>query len=434
MASRSIGHEPPLRRSSPPRALRRPLLVVATAAAASLALLPGAAAFSAASPPSTSHAADDMSPAPRPRYDYPRPLHPGGYSLPPLVEDRLSISTSKGQGDGDGGLLQTDVLLVKPPDVESLWEWLAYTKRNTEGDPSWGRVWPTALSLGRFVLRSLDEGEGAAAGTAATAATGGGGGASLLEGAADALRTASHAVELGCGLGAAGLAYGAAASSDRVGRRRRTVAFLDREPYALHCVMASAAVNGLATAPMEPASNGDGGGEDAPRVTARAALDDWTLPPDDDADGGGAGGPSVKNVCYRDLRLSDLRGHDNERVVLLASDVLYEPSSMPSLAVKLQSLLHPTEGGYALIADPARERTPGCRKAFVTSVEKLGGEVGTFPLPELEGAGTSRGGGAALLEGDVDIDGSLCRSVLIVVRFRGEGGGGPRRLLDRVGA
>ena len=41
--------------------------------------------------------------------------------------------------------------------VESLWEWFAYTKHLTDADPSWGRVWPTALSLSRFIIRSLNE-------------------------------------------------------------------------------------------------------------------------------------------------------------------------------------------------------------------------------------------------------------------------------------
>ena len=40
--------------------------------------------------------------------------------------------------------------------VESLWEWFAYTKHLTDADPSWGRVWPTALSLSRFIIRSLN--------------------------------------------------------------------------------------------------------------------------------------------------------------------------------------------------------------------------------------------------------------------------------------
>jgi len=248
-------------------------------------------------------------------------------------------------------------------------------------------------------------------------------------------------VEVGCGLGAAGLVYassvvssaakdGASPSSSggRGGRgRRRTITFLDREPYALHCVMASAAVNGLATGPIrQPAAGSayanDGG--DVPSITARAAIDDWTLPAaasDDENDGGDdEGGPPIKNICYRDLHLDAFPGCDNRNTVLLASDVLYEPSSVGALAKKLRGLLHPVRGGYALIADPRRERTPGCREAFVESVRCLGGEVATIHMPELEDAARlGARNGMTLLESDLDIDGSLCKSMLMVVHFKG---------------
>ena len=199
--------------------------------------------------------------------------------------------------------------------------------------------------------------------------------------------------------------------------------FLDREPYALHCAMASAAVNGLATGPVTTAATS---GMSAPAVTStaavltvRAAVDDWTLPATTTA-ATGAADDRMKNVGYRDLHLGD----DGGAMLLLASDVLYEPSSMESLSSKLLSLVHPIHGGYALIADPRRERTPGCRDAFVECVRDAGGEVEIFDMPDLEeerrkmggvndGIASSSVGG----ESDLDIDGSLAQTVLIVVHF-----------------
>lgn len=341
--------------------------------------------------------------------------------------------------------MQTSVLVTKPPDVESLWEWYAYTLRKTDSDPSWGRVWPTALSLSRFVVRTmlsppLEEG---GAGDRKL---------SLLERAELALRSSRHAVEVGCGLGVVGLTYAAcvsesaasASSNDSDGGGGRTVTFLDREPYALQCAMASAATNGVATVPIARAGRGrpseDGGGAPPPVIVARAAVDDWTLPIEGgDEDGGGEeGGPSsgaappppsgAKNVRHRDLHLEGEDGRDggSSSTIILASDVLYEPSNMASLATKLRSLLHPRHGGYVLLADPVKERTRGCRDAFLKAVEELGGEAETFSSEEFGPGGggaplAPAGSGGYLLEGDVDIDGNLAETVLIVVRFGGEG-------------
>ena len=57
--------------------------------------------------------------SPPPQIEYPRHIHPGGYSLPPLVEDRLSIITKSSSIDVDSAdeeVFQTDLLLIKPPD------------------------------------------------------------------------------------------------------------------------------------------------------------------------------------------------------------------------------------------------------------------------------------------------------------------------------
>ena len=403
---------------------------------------------------------------------YPRLLHPGGFALPPLVEDLIPIATTAttffataSSSDDDinndntkNKILRTNLLLIKPPDPESLWEWYAYTKRQSDSDPSWGRVWPTALSLARMMIRSMmevdDDGSRIRDGDAMNGKE-----EQMLEEAVCALKTASHIVELGCGLGVAGLAFASAVESnskgdltddqltdDSAGPRNvfpRTVTFLDRDPYALHCVMASASTNGWATAPISPpksegvevAVESNPNVAKIPTITVRAAIDDWTIPKNE---GNVENESPIKNMCYNDLHLDALPNlkYENENTLVIASDILYEPSSMDSLATKLQSLL-PSNGGYALIADPEKERTSGCRKSFVKAVEVLGGEVAILPmLQPFNGMDNGSGGGGMnmnlmmmqsgmkypmIIESDVDIDGNLAKTVLIVVHIRGKG-------------
>eukprot|EP01083_Nonionella_stella_P138290 420846_1 len=100
--------------------------------------------------------------------------------------------------------------------------------------------------------------------------------------------------------------------------------------------MASASTNSLATGPINIAGAGVANDDDAvtPGIVARAAIDDWTLPTGDENNG------PIKNVCYHDLHLETLPSecYNSPNTVLLASDILYEPSSMTSLAIKLKSL------------------------------------------------------------------------------------------------
>lgn len=326
--------------------------------------------------------------------NYPRPLHPGGFTLPPLVEDLLPIATSYKDESGKESIVQSVILLIRPPGMEELWEWYAYTKRQSECDPSWGRVWPTALSMARFIRRSFQPDSVAVH-------------VDLVNRAVDSLKTSSHVVELGCGLGLAGLSYSAAVNS--IDEKspfycKRTVTFLDREPYALHCVMSSAAVNKLTTAPL--ALSGDKSDlSDTPLITVRASIDDWTI-----KDGEVEETRQIKNIGYKELCLESSE-YNNQDTAILATDILYEPSSMNSLAAKIKSLLHPKHGGFAVICDPKEERTEGCRDAFISSVKELGGEIAVIPLPPPQSVG--------MMEGDIDIDGSIAITVLIIVHFSG---------------
>ncbi|KAL7495942.1 hypothetical protein ACHAWT_005977 [Skeletonema menzelii] len=341
---------------------------------------------------------------------YPRQLHAGGFSLPPMVEDLIPIATSiktASAADSDSHtedvILQKDLLLVRPPDMESLWEWYAYTKKQTESDPSWGRIWPTALSLARFTLQSLHFDNDSDASTIDIDFTSklNEQECALVKQAIKALQTTSHIIELGCGLGLAGLAFAVSAATEST-NIKRTVTFLDREPYALHCVMASAAINNLAIAPISSEQEMVGG-TITPLIVARSSIDDWTS--------------TDKNISYEDLQLGAL-DYENEQTLILASDILYEPSSMDSLATKLRNLLHPNDGGYILITDPEKERTTGCRSALVESVQEMGGEVVILPIPQPKNNGIAMNK-SVLVESDVDIDGNLAKTVLIVVHFNG---------------
>ncbi|KAL7516434.1 hypothetical protein ACHAWX_001452 [Stephanocyclus meneghinianus] len=333
---------------------------------------------------------------------HPRPLHPGGFSLPPLVEDSLPIVTTCTAEHGKESTVQTDLILIRPPGMEELWEWYAYTKKQSDSDPSWGRVWPTALSLARFILRSFHCADSVYSKDD-----------HLVIQAVGALKTASHFVEIGCGLGVAGLAISSAVTSlhGPSSRVKRTVTFLDREPYALHCVMSSASMNNLTTAPIATTSGDFSETTTLSLITVRAAMDDWTAPyenrnDDDDKS-------QMKNVGYRDLCLP-ADGYGNLDTTILASDILYEPSSMKTLAIKIQRLVNPEHGGYALITDPQQERTTGCRDAFVSSVKELGGDVAIVSLPTPQNI---VGMSPMVSSNDIDIDGSLASTVLIAVHF-----------------
>eukprot|EP00985_Skeletonema_marinoi_P006083 scaffold2641_cov133-Skeletonema_marinoi.AAC.8 len=316
---------------------------------------------------------------------YPRPLHPGGFSLPPMVEDLIPIATTitSAAADKDSQskdeILQKDLLLVRPPDMESLWEWyesgqLHYPWQDSQEDGS----------IDTNLASELNEQD-----------------QDIVKQAIKALQTTSHIIELGCGLGLAGLSFAVSAATESK-NIKRTVTFLDRESYALHCVMASAAINNLATAPISSEQEVVAGGT-LPLITARSSIDDWTS--------------TDKNISYKDLQL-DALAYDNKQTLILASDILYEPSSMDSLATKLRNLLHPTDGGYVLITDPEKERTSGCRSALVESVKEIGGQLVMLPMPQPKNNGMAMNK-SMLVESDVDIDGNLAKTVLIVVHFNG---------------
>jgi len=125
-------------------------------------------------------------------------------------------------------------------------------------------------------------------------------------------------VELGAGLGLCGLAAAALGAS--------SVILTDREPYALHCALATAACNGFSTS-----------------VVSGAILD-WSDPvlllP-----GSSDNSSSSRSFCD----------------VVLASDVLYDGETIKAFANACEILIDPIRGGILLLSDPREERFPAAR-------------------------------------------------------------------------
>lgn len=200
--------------------------------------------------------------------------------------------------------------IIKPPSVDALYEWYANIRGTPDADPSWGAIWPTAVSLTNHLQRHPG----------------------LVQG--------RRVVELGAGVGLVGLAAAALGAT--------TVTLTDREPFALHCALASAACNGLS----------DG---------VQAALLDW---------------------CQVDGSLQQSAD------VIVASDILYDGATIDAFAQACKQLLDlPDEDSnnkaagrpMILIADPKVERYKGARELLRTSMggDTVQMEVQDLPLPLL---------------------------------------------------
>ena len=204
--------------------------------------------------------------------------------------------------------------IIQPPNVEDLYEWYCYTARTPDADPSWAVVWPTAATLVNHLL------------------------------AHPQLVQNKRVVELGCGLGLAGL-YAAALGATRV-------TLTDREPFSLHCAMSTAAVNHKL------------------QERIQAVVLDWNTVPSSEED---------------ELLQSD---------VVLASDVLYDPTSIQALARVCQTMANASSNGalLLLLTDPQQERYPGaramlqealhCETLEITSMESAMDGAQRFSTPD----------------------------------------------------
>jgi predicted nicotinamide N-methyase len=275
-----------------------------------------------------------------------------GESPPEAVPLLSTIPTSC---DGGGGSLRE---LIKPPNVDDLYEWYVNVRRTPDADPTWGVVWPAAVALTDYLLsrpgllsrerrrrrrRRLLPDE-------ATEPDDG------------------HVVELGAGVALCGLA-----AAIEVGAPLVTVT--DREPFALHCALATAACN--------PDRVRIGGGNDSSgdaddnhnKPVLSAALLDW------------------RQVEQSAPQLVD------SATVILASDVLYDGTTIDAFAEACLKILKKKagtssnattavidEGCMVLVADPKVERFVGAREMLLQS--RLAGaargvHVLDLPIPSL---------------------------------------------------
>jgi predicted nicotinamide N-methyase len=195
------------------------------------------------------------------------------------------------------------VRLVMPASEDAVLDHYIAANRG-DADPFFCSIWPSSIALAQNVLQQP----------------------SLVVG--------KRVIEVGCGLGLAGISAALAGA--------RSVVVADREVFALRCSLLAARANGLFPTPLDadgappapPAASGGGAG-----FGVLSALElDWHAPP-----------PELEGAFD----------------VVLCADVLYEGSAAEPVAALAQKLLAP--GGLLLLADPPM-RTPANRARFLAAV------------------------------------------------------------------
>ena len=215
-------------------------------------------------------------------------LTEGNDALPPLVEVVTRVGEDR-------------LKVVKPPGAEYLWDWYE-SKGQMEADPSWGKLWFTSRILASCVASCVE---------------------SLPE-----LRS-KRVVEVGCGLGLAGLSAAMFGGS-------KSVIFCDREPLAIHCALSSAALNEVEVVAVDDVNNSSSG------CRVAGALLDWSAP----------------------------QTLSQPVDVVLGADCLYDPATAALLASACHALV--AGDGHVVIAEPENERAKGCRQAFLEAALQSG--------------------------------------------------------------
>lgn len=166
-----------------------------------------------------------------------------------------------------------------------------------DADPFWCAIWPSSIALARFVFRHPQ------------------------------LVRAKRCIDVGCGLGLAGLGAALAGAA--------SVQLADREPLALHCALLSAEQNGLSPLPL---------GATQPHVSPVAAA-------------------NLGTVCAALLDWHNVPASmDATFDVALCADVLYDNRAAEPVAALAHRVLKP--GGMLLLADPPA-RTPRHRERML---------------------------------------------------------------------
>lgn len=224
-------------------------------------------------------------------------LGTGSVAWPPMVSVPCEIMAPKEPQTFDI-ISNTLREIIKPPNVDDLYEWYANVRGTPEADPSWAVVWSTAMALTNYLLAN------------------------------PALVQDKKVVELGAGLGLCGLTAATLGAS--------SVVLTDREPFALHCALSTAACHdGLAN-------------------LVKGSMLDW---------------------C--DTNPQQVVENPD---VILASDVLYDGETIEAMAGVCQRLVS-SQGGLLLIADPKVERFSGARQRFLQHLENVAKRTQVVGLP-----------------------------------------------------
>jgi hypothetical protein len=78
--------------------------------------------------------------------DHATQLSTGTFSFPPMV----SVPCGSANNDDKQPPILKEI--IKPPNVETLYDSYCDQKKTPDADPSWGVLWPTAVSLSNYIL------------------------------------------------------------------------------------------------------------------------------------------------------------------------------------------------------------------------------------------------------------------------------------------